>query len=315
MIISSTVFPVISEGSLGVDTAAVTIEVVPLVDATASEEDVCAPAVAELETGAEAEVEGREPKLAAVVVAVVTEEAGIVVLVVGRVKLGNALVVPEELVPVENPRPVKELVAAADEEAAPVAEVVEGSANPVKAGAEVAVAVAVAAVCVDGVAAEDTGTAGVELLVVVVAAENNDGVEEAPKSGFEADEVAAAAALLKENVLWLVEEEAVGVKENPDEREGDEAAVVAAVVVFRKDEEPPPNENPLDDADTAGVEVEVAALAELAPNKVDPPNGDDEAGVEDDPNNGEDVDVAAVTLVEDVDDGVPNKGVVVVVVA
>ena len=34
----------------------------PPLDATASEEDVCAPAVVELETGAEAEVEGREPK-------------------------------------------------------------------------------------------------------------------------------------------------------------------------------------------------------------------------------------------------------------
>uniref|UniRef100_A0A7C8ZA22 Secreted protein n=1 Tax=Opuntia streptacantha TaxID=393608 RepID=A0A7C8ZA22_OPUST len=156
LIISSTVFPVISEGSLGTDTVVVTVEAVPPLDATASEEDVCAPAVAELETDAETEVEDREPKLepvvVAVVVVVVTEEASVVVLVIGRVKLGNELVVPEELVPVENPNPVEELVAAADEEAAAVAEVVDASANPVKDGADEAVAAA----RVDGAApAED----------------------------------------------------------------------------------------------------------------------------------------------------------------
>ena len=80
---------------------------------------------------------GDLPKLAVVVVVVVavTKEAGVVALFAGRVKLGNELVVHEELVPVENPSPVKELVAAGDEEAAPVTEVVEGRANPVNADA------------------------------------------------------------------------------------------------------------------------------------------------------------------------------------
>lgn len=138
-----------------------TADVVPLLDATTSDEDVCAAVV--VEQGVEAEVKARGPVLAAVV-AVGWEAAGVVVLEVGSVKLGNELVVPEELVPVENPKPVNELVvvvvlaaAAAAEVAFPGVEVVELRAKPVKAGVD---EVVVAATCV-GVVVVEIGRAHV----------------------------------------------------------------------------------------------------------------------------------------------------------
>lgn len=246
-----------------------------------------------------------------VVVVACEDEAGVVVFVVGRVKLGSKLVAVEELDPEENPKPVKEVVVAAKEEAAPGVEVVELMVKPVKAGVDEA---EVAGVETDAV----TATAGLELLGVV---ENNND-EEVPNNGLETEaeaeavdpvaEAEAGARLLNEKELWVVKDvEEDGVNENPvDAEEGAVDTVgVAEVVVLRIDEVP--KENPVDDA------VDENDAAEFAVNKVDP-NGEDATEVED-PNKGDEngEEVAAVggavvvVVVAGVDDN-PNKGLVVV---
>lgn len=194
--ISSTVFPIISDGNFGTDCAGVPTEtVVPLLEATTGGADTRVALVVVLDPATAVEVELREP---ADVVAVVDrgsedDDAGAVVFVESE-KLGNEV----EALVVLAPKPEKEVAAveAAAPEAVPAVEPVvkdeEPIPKPVNGDVE-------AADCVELVAAAAVVVEGAELVVVVTV--ENKAVEELPNSaGLEAgvdaagvDEAPAAA--------------------------------------------------------------------------------------------------------------------------
>lgn len=169
--ISSTVFPVISDGNFGVvDTTVVTLALVPLLEATTRDDEVWAAVVLEMEGTVAAEQDGGRPKAGAGVVDCACDDARVDVLV-DKENPVNELVVPEEADELVTPKPVKEPTVPDDEEELPMAAVAtvltedEEGVTPKegKAGTEVAAEEAVALLA-----------DGVEALLVVVTVENNE---------------------------------------------------------------------------------------------------------------------------------------------
>lgn len=111
--ISSTVFPVISDGNFGVaDIAAVALKLVPLLEATTRVDDVWAVVVLEVEVIEAAELEPGKLNTGAVVVDCACEDEVGADGFVDNEKPVKELVLPDVAAAFVTPNPVKELTAA-----------------------------------------------------------------------------------------------------------------------------------------------------------------------------------------------------------
>lgn len=225
--IASTVFPVISDGNFGVvETAAVVLELVPLLEATTRDDDVWGAAAVAVKVPEAAELEEVKPNAGAAADCVWVDEADAAGLV-------------------DKENPVKELVVPDDAEAVVLVTPKPGKERELEDGAKLVVEATGAVVAAEdelrlkeGIDNAEAPEEALVVLAAVVAVENN-GVDD-----FAAELPSVVAA--EEAALPRTEEGCEAEEEDIENEKPDavEEAVDAEVGVLFKNEELPAKENP-----------------------------------------------------------------------